>query len=67
MTLKYDAPVADTAAVDSEAADRMTNWRRLFIGTGSLEQVITQLDWMRFERDTAGRNVRLVLYVEDAE
>ncbi len=39
-------------------------WHRLFSATGSLDDVITELDWMQFERQTAGRNVRLMLHVE---
>lgn len=40
---------------------------KLFDERGSLERVVHDFDWARFERLTDGLIVRLVLYVEEAE
>ena len=46
-------------------ADKQKPRTKLFDERGSLETVVTALDWARWEYDTAGRIVRLVLYVEE--
>lgn len=48
-------------------AAKQTPRTKLFDERGSLERVIHNLDWARFERLTDGRIVRLLLYVEEAE
>lgn len=48
-------------------ADKQTPREKLFDAKGSLERVVSEFDWMQFERQTAGRIVRLVLYVEECE
>ena len=66
------------AVLTEDAAERMARQQayiaakqtprtKLFDERGSLERVIHNLDWARFERLTDGRIVRLLLYVEEAE
>ncbi len=62
------------AAVTEETYERMqrqtehiagkSKWKPLFNETGALETIVRQFDWMQYERQTAGRNVRLMLHVE---
>lgn len=66
------------AVLTEDAAERMARQQqyiaakqkprtKLFDQRGSLERVVHDLDWARFERLTDGRIVRLLLYVEEAE